>query len=78
MSSYRANLTLPFPHAERAVATLRTELHRQVVADGPAERPDWSTLQLSGPIETFDKAGGICFEYSAAVRRLGSRALVRA
>jgi hypothetical protein len=78
MYSYRATVTLICSHLQRATAELRAALTDQVREDGPAEIPDWTTLVVTGPTEVFDRRGNVCFEYSATVRRVESRRLVRA
>jgi hypothetical protein len=77
MYSYRATVTLPCSNLQRATAELRATLHDLVKLDGPTELPDWATLVVTGPTEVFDRRGTVCFEYSASVRRVESRRLVR-
>jgi hypothetical protein len=68
MQTYRATVTLPTAHAEQAVAALRQEVQRLSRADSGMEVPDWSTLRVQGPEETYGPRGEILFEYRGQVR----------
>ena len=74
MTMYRACTALPHTHRDRAMVALRGDLTRQILADGDYELPDWSTLRVTGPEETYDAKGGICFEYQASVNCLSGSA----
>jgi hypothetical protein len=80
MYTYRATAALPNAHRDRAISQLRRELVHQVVADDEWEKPDWTTLSVIGPIETFTDRGDVCFEYRASVevRSLRERLTARA
>jgi hypothetical protein len=80
MYTYRATTALPNAHRERAIATLRTQLASQVLADDAFDTPDWTTLSVLGPTETFTDRGEVCFEYRATVecRSFRERMVARA
>ena len=60
-----ATTSLPFEHVERAPAGLRATLRWKPLDLGAA--PDWSTLEVSGPVTTLDGMGRPWFEYRASV-----------
>ena len=60
-----ATTSLPFEHVERATAGLRAKLRWKLLDLGAA--PDWSTLDVSGPVTTLDGMGRPWFEYRASV-----------
>jgi len=60
-----ATTSLPYEHVERATAGLRAKLRYQLLDLGAA--PDWSTLEVSGPVTTLDGMGRPWFEYRASV-----------
>ena len=68
MYTYRAAVTLPFSHRERAVAAIRQEVVRPFTAERGMEEPDWSTLSMTGPEETYGPRGEVLFEYRGTVR----------
>jgi hypothetical protein len=63
---------LPIAHLHGATSALRLELRRVIMGDDESNVPDWSTLRVVGPVEAFDRSGGIRFEYRGSVepRRL--------
>jgi hypothetical protein len=63
---------LPIAHLHGATSALRLELRRVIMGDDESNVPDWSTLRVVGPVEVFDRSGGIRFEYRGSVepRRL--------
>lgn len=66
--TYRATTALPYEHLERATAGLRAELRHQVLAaEGAGAQPDWSTLEVTGPVLRPDSRGTVWFEYAATV-----------
>ena len=60
-----ATTSLPYEHVARATAGLRANLRYKLLDLGAA--PDWSTLQVSGPVTTPDGMGRPWFEYPASV-----------
>jgi hypothetical protein len=79
MDRYRTTTVLPVAHLHGATSALRSELCRRILDDGGSNVPDWSTLRVVGPIEVFDRAGVIRFEYRGSVepRRLAELPNVR-
>jgi hypothetical protein len=79
MDRYRTTIALPSAHLHDATSALRLELRRRVMDGGESNVPDWSTLQVVGPVEVFDQSGEIRFEYrgSVAPRRLDALPNVR-
>jgi hypothetical protein len=61
-----ATPSLPYEHALRATAGLRATLPYQLLDLGAA--PDWSTLEVSGPVTTLDGMGRPWFEDRASVQ----------
>ena len=72
---YRATAALPYSNRELAVARLREQL--RVMARAGGGSPDWSTLDVEGPIEAPGIRGRTWFEWSATVDSDGGRDLVR-
>jgi hypothetical protein len=68
MYTCRARVTLAVSHRQRAAADLREELALKVRATDPLDTPDWSTLSVAGPTESWGPQGEINFEYEATVR----------
>jgi hypothetical protein len=66
--TFEATTALPYPHLDRATAGLRGELRQQLLAAGDVDRPDWSTLTVTGPQEFADARGQMWFGYSATLR----------
>jgi hypothetical protein len=64
---FKATAALPYDNRERAVAGLRAELRRQLLAARVHEMPQWETLVVTGPHEFADRRGRIWFEYRASV-----------
>lgn len=69
MTTYTASTALPYEHLERATAGLRGQLRLQLVDDG-VELPDWSALEVAGPVTSTDGLGRVWYEYAGTV---GSR-----
>jgi hypothetical protein len=67
VGTYSATTALPYPHLERATAGLRAELRHRLLAAEVDELPDWSTLEVRGPVEVLDGLGRTWFEYEATV-----------
>jgi hypothetical protein len=61
-----ATTALSYPHSERATAGLRAEL-RHKLTDASETVPDWSTLVVTGPMESTDDRGRTWFEYVATL-----------
>jgi hypothetical protein len=68
MYTYRATVTLPTSHRERAIAALRQEVVRLSTAERGLEVPDWSTMSMTGPEETYGPRGEVFFEYRGTVK----------
>jgi hypothetical protein len=68
MYTYRATVTLPVSHRERAIASLRQEVVRLSTAERGLEVPDWSTMAMTGPEETYGPRGEILYEYRGTVK----------
>jgi hypothetical protein len=68
MYTYRANVTLQNAHRDRAVAALRQEVERLFRAERDIELPDWTTMTVEGPLETYGPRGEVVFEYRGVVR----------
>jgi hypothetical protein len=68
MYTYRANVTLPTPHRDRAIAALRQEVERLSRVERGLELPDWATMTVEGPVEAFGPRGEVVFEYRGVVR----------
>jgi hypothetical protein len=68
MYTYRATVTLPSAHRDRAVAALREEVQRLSTAERGLELPDWATMLVEGPLETYGPKGQVVFEYRGVVR----------
>jgi hypothetical protein len=64
--TFSATTSLPYEHVERATAGLRAKLRYKLLDLGAA--PDWSTLEVSGPVTTPDGMGRPWFEYRASVQ----------
>jgi hypothetical protein len=61
-----ATTSLPYEHVERATAGLRAELRYKLLDLGAA--PDWSTLEVGGPVTTLDGRRRPWFEYRASMQ----------
>ena len=68
MYTYRATVTLPSSHRERAIAALRQEVVRLSTAESGLEVPDWSTMSMTGPEETYGSRGEVLYEYRGTVQ----------
>jgi hypothetical protein len=62
-----ATAALPYDHLERATASLRAELRRQLLAGDVHETPLWETFVVTGPVQFTDPRGRIWYQYAAAV-----------
>ncbi len=67
VEKYREVTALPFAHLHEASSTLRRSLGRRMLDDGVPGGPDWSTFRVVGPVEVFDEAGFIAYEYRGSV-----------
>ena len=67
MYTYRATVTLPTSHRDRAVAALRQEVVRLSTAERGLEVPDWATMSMTGPEETYGPRGEVLYEYRGTV-----------
>jgi hypothetical protein len=68
MYTCRAHVTLDVNHTQRAVYDLREELTLKVRAADPFDVPDWTTLSVAGPTESWGPQGQIHFGYQGTVR----------
>jgi len=68
MYTYRANVTLVTAHRDRAVKALQQEVRRLSQVERGLEEPDWTTMQVEGPLEVFGPRGEVVFEYRGVVR----------
>ena len=68
MYTYRATVTLPFSHRERAIAALRQEVARLSTAERGLEEPDWTTMSMTGPEEMYGPRGEVLYEYRGTVK----------
>ena len=68
MYTYRATVTLPFSHRERAIAALRQEVVRLSTAERGLEEPDWAKMSMTGPEETYGPRGEVLFEYRGTAK----------
>ena len=68
MYTYRANVTLLTAHRDRAIRALQQEVQRLSQAERGLEEPDWTTMQVEGPVEAFGPRGEVVFEYRVVVR----------
>jgi hypothetical protein len=68
MHTCRTTVTLPSSNQQRALAELRDQLLRKIVALDPLDLPDWSTLSMSAATEAWGPRGEIHFEYDGAVQ----------
>ncbi len=59
-----ATTALPYPHRDRATAGLRAALRLQA---GSADRLDWASLRVAGPVVSRDARGREWFAYCAEV-----------
>jgi hypothetical protein len=75
--TYEATTALLYPHLMRATESLRDELRRRIVDEAALRFPDWATLKVTGPTESFDRRGNICFEYRATVKAKNVHALLQ-
>ena len=67
MPTVSATTALPYENLERATAGLRGQLRLQLLDGGDDGLPDWSTLQIAGPVTTTDARGRTWYEYAATV-----------
>jgi hypothetical protein len=68
MYTYRATVTLPFSHRERAIAAIRAEVVRLSTAERGLEEPDWATMSMTGPEEMYGPRGEVLYEYRGTVK----------
>jgi len=68
MYTCRAQVTLESNSPQRATSELRGELERKVRATDPLDVPDWMTMTMTGPTESWGRRGEILFDYEATVR----------
>jgi hypothetical protein len=62
---YTATGALPYDNVERATSGLQGEL-RHALATASKE-PDWSTLEVEGPIEAKGASGRMWYRWTASV-----------
>jgi hypothetical protein len=62
---FTARVALPRLDEGRAVAALRSSLREQ--AAGYWELPDWSSLEVSGPVEVEGASGHVWYRWAATV-----------
>ncbi|MGY2130380.1 hypothetical protein [Blastococcus sp. SYSU DS0617] len=67
---YRAAAALPFDDPAMATAGLRGQL--RVMAAAAGAFPDWSTLEVEGPIRQVEHRGRDLSEWTATVRVTGA------
>jgi hypothetical protein len=68
MYTCRAHVILDVNHPQRAVSELREELTLKVRATDALDVPDWTTLSMAGPTESWGPKGQILFGYQGTVR----------
>jgi hypothetical protein len=68
MYTYRATVTLPIADRDRAISALRQEVVRLSTAERGLEVPDWSTMSMTGPEETYGPRGEVLHEYRGTVQ----------
>ena len=61
---YSATVAYPFASADAATSALRGALRNRMTND---QRPDWATLNVTGPEERVDARGNVWFEYRGTV-----------
>ncbi len=64
--TYRATMSLPYEHLERATAGLRGQLRLMAIAGGVS--PDWTTLLIEGPVEAMGLHGATWYEWTATLK----------
>lgn len=66
---FTTRVTLPRPDEVRAVAGLRSDLREQAVAHWQAA--DWSSLEVTGPVEVVGASGRTWYRWAATVQAKG-------
>lgn len=64
---FNATAALPYDNRERAVAALRVELRRQLLAADVHEMPNWQSFVVTGPRKFADLRGRAWYEYRATL-----------
>ena len=65
METFEATVALPMAHVMAATAALRGDLRRQILGEETLVLADWTTLQVTGPVEEFDDGGRVVHRYRA-------------
>lgn len=68
MEMYEATVTLPMAHVMAATAGLRGDLRRQIIGEETLVLADWTTFQVTAPVEEFDAEGDVVYRYRATVQ----------
>lgn len=68
--TYRAKVALHYLDQQRAVAGLRG--HLATLAAEAGATPDWSSLQISAPVEVIGARGAVWYEWTATVAAQGT------
>ena len=66
VAQFSASTALPYRCDDRAAAGLRGQL-RLAIADANGSPPDWSQLQVAGPLDVLDGLGNTWFEWQATI-----------
>ena len=65
MSTFSASAALPYDDLDRATGSLRDEMRHALASVD--EAPDWSTLEVEGPIEVMGASGRTWYRWTATV-----------
>ena len=68
METYEATVALPMAHVMAATAALRGDLRRQILDEETLVLADWTTLQVTAPVEEFNEEGRVVYRYRASVQ----------
>jgi hypothetical protein len=68
METFEATVALPMAHVMAATAALRGDLRRQILDEETLVLADWTTLQVTAPVEDFGPDGEVVYRYRATVR----------
>ncbi len=64
MPTYSATTALPYENLDRATSGLRAMLRARLAV---GELADWTSLSVTGPVESIDGRGHRWFDYQAEV-----------
>ena len=68
METYEATVALPMAHVMAATAALRGDLRRQILDEETLVLADWTTLQVTPPVEEFTAEGRVVYRYQGSVQ----------